>query len=827
MIEILDCEISGGIDAHGAIIEGDLQLNDCRVSGGLRLSEARIRGHFRAERAVFRSTRGAAIAAEGMCAAGWCMDNAQVNGRFDMNGAELSGQFNANRAVFENPGGDAIWAQSVRAGGWFMDGARVNGRFDLNSARIDGQFNASGARFENRGGCAVRAQEVEAAGWFMGNSTINGELDLNNAEIRSQVNLSGSKLRHARKNAVQAFNVRASSWIMTGAGVTGRFNINGAVIPGRFNADKAIFTNRGGDALSAFNARVGDWHMREATVSGVFDLHGAVIERQFNANGETAFLNAGGDAIVAIGAHAGGWLMKGVTVAGRLNLNGAVIDGEFNANELVLTDAQSDAINAEGVKAAGWQMRGAKIRGRIILNSATISRKFDVTGARLSAARREEALAAAYAIFGGGIFADNTEMVGEIHLACSEIRKTLRIQDSRIEGSFNRAVCLREAAVLGETSFRGSRFYGHIHANRATFEGRLSFRRATFVAASFARARGLIDRHSEKPSGAIEQERQERFRHHAIVLHEARIAGRLVMPSERPDGIIDLSRASCDTLEDFSDGWAPHLERGKSGHPERTEALGPDLSPVDIRHIVLDGFEYRHFEFPSGAANGNKDVAEARGHWLCGQPEGDLRTHFNPQPWRQAATVLRAMGYDEAAQKISIERRVRQRLADDMPVFNRLISRLLHFFADYGFNPWKTVCWSGISVVLCAAFYWTAGLYCAANSHCAADGAYLRVLAGDVDQNQPYPAFDPLVYSLDRFLPIPDLGMESYWRPNTKAELTYRRPDDAGRETREPDRKLKIGWLIYVVSMLEAFLGAILVAIAITGFTGLLTRDEK
>jgi hypothetical protein len=71
---------------------------------------------------------------------------------------------------------------------------------------------------------------------------------------------------------------------------------------------------------------------------------------------------------------------------------------------------------------------------------------------------------------------------------------------------------------------------------------------------------------------------------------------------------------------------------------------------------------------------------------------------------------------------------------------------------------------------------------------------------------QVYPRFDPLMYSLDVFLPLVDLGVEKYWRVNTGTRL---------------------GVALYYLSVLEGIIGAALLLLIVTGFTGLLTRDEK
>jgi hypothetical protein len=62
------------------------------------------------------------------------------------------------------------------------------------------------------------------------------------------------------------------------------------------------------------------------------------------------------------------------------------------------------------------------------------------------------------------------------------------------------------------------------------------------------------------------------------------------------------------------------------------------------------------------------------------------------------------------------------------------------------------------------------------------------------------------MYSLDVFLPFVDLGMEKYWRPKTTTWL---------------------GVVLYYLSVFEGLIGAFMISLVVTGFTGLLTRDER
>jgi hypothetical protein len=297
--------------------------------------------------------------------------------------------------------------------------------------------------------------------------------------------------------------------------------------------------------------------------------------------------------------------------------------------------------------------------------------------------------------------------------------------------------------------------------------------------------------------------------YHALDLSEATI-GHLVMPGTgetRARGIIDLSRARIGTFTDFKAAWPPKVDRvSRSCDGRPCDAKGRDAD-----HLVLDGFEYEHLDNPDGLPAGETGpVAEARYDWLHGQSRDDIFERLRPQPWRHLGKILSQQGYEDDARSIAIERRVAQRYAKGM----------LHRLADYGFNPWKTMRWSAVVVAVFALVYLCPAIDYGSQTHLlAADQtAFVRTVPADFvpgatsyEQSKQlaaevYPSFDPFMYSLDVFLPFVDLGMEKYWRANT---TTWS------------------GVLLYYLSVLEGIIGAVLISPVVTGFTGLLTRDER
>jgi hypothetical protein len=539
------------------------------------------------------------------------------------------------------------------------------------------------------------------------------------------------------------------------------------------------------------------------------DLSGGAVE------GELDLANAAADAPVRLrGLDLPGGVDLSRARIAHLDLTGAAV-AALVATEIAV---EGDVVLDRAAFAGPVRLEGASVRGRLTAYGARFERPdgvaIDAQGARFAAFLMRPDDAGQPTRIRGALNLFRAEIAGVLELRGVELAAASQVALSGVGLVASRVLIGRDSRIDGCVTFAGARIEGLL---------RISGLRLASAALARARAEDPLP----PPDGARHEFDDSALAHVALDLSEARV-GHLVLPDTpetRPRGIVDLSRARVGTFTDFAAAWPPPVERQARRCPSRA----CDEFARDADHLVLDGFEYEHLDNPDGAPPGQGGgpgrIAEVRRRWLHAQSRIDVFTHFRPQPWRQLAKVLAAEGYEDEAREIAIERRIALRFVDGAPAGRRVVSRLLHVLADYGFNPWKTVAWSLGLVALFALAYGAAAYGgCAERVPlCADQTAFVRVLAADyvpgvadaataeANLRRVYPAFDPLLYSFDVFLPLLDLGADRFWRPNEHWT-------PAG---------FPLGRALQWATALQQVLGALLVSLAVTGFTGLLTREER
>lgn len=239
-------------------------------------------------------------------------------------------------------------------------------------------------------------------------------------------------------------------------------------------------------------------------------------------------------------------------------------------------------------------------------------------------------------------------------------------------------------------------------------------------------------------------------------------AGSVSMRRARIGGDLDATGASFDWLGDASwdDSATLVLDRarirgalilrelrtpllGASFVDARVGTLSDDRSTWGER-LALDGFDYSRF------GEGAPLDSVFRTGWLERQEPAHLKAQFRMQPWRRLIRVLRRMGHEHRAGSIGLRRERWLRrigwVGAWAPPGLRWLPRsghvLLGLLAGHGYRPGRLLAWLAGVWLVCGGLYWAAG---------EPAGASLAAAATDS-------TLGPLAYSLDRLLPLVDLG---------------------------------------------------------------------
>jgi hypothetical protein len=781
-ISINDAVIEGALDLEGCSVDKPIIFLRCRftpVPGerqALGLRDARLK-----RIALYDCTVNGAIKADrAFIESALFLTTSTVNGLVRLRGASIGEALAMDSSKIENPSETAILADGLRLGGpWIMRGCVVSGETRFAGARIGGGLLWEDAQFRSPT-VAINADGAMGEGaWVLRRAQITGSVRARGLAVKAI-----DAQNAAIAAPAEAFNGRgadiASDFILDGAQIAGGILLGRARVGGELSARGAVIEGPGKDwALAAAGLTVDQGiNLAGGLLKGGLSLAGARVGQGILANDVT--IDGPGRAVEADVLHLGGnWIMRSGKIKGSIRFAGAQIDGQvaFTACEI---DGGGDlAIRADGAKIeGGWFMGRATIKGLVRLPAARLGNEMRLRATSIS-------------VTGGpAIFANGVTIARELVL----------------DGGFSStgAIALDHAQIDGTIDLAGSRI----------------------TSAKLVRGDAPLSNNHDAVLDA-------RYDELALSLVDAR-ADRLVMPeteADRPRGIVDLSRAHVGSYEDIAAAWPPP-----------PNAKGPDKRAMssdgrDIDHLILDGFIYEHLENPAGdpggdqpKAKGERNAARMRTRWLEGQSTADLDRHFKPQAWMQLARRLSAQGYQDEAREIAIARRRRQRKGASEGRLAKLQNWCLDVFALYGFNPWRTVIWMFVFVLSFSAIWSMASTGCE-RADCKDETVFIMALKGNFGQDDSrseanYPAFAPLAYSFDVFMPFVDFGFKGHWRPKLSYKPLAEIPAPQMIWRDQPTVTITLGSLLYGLYVFEMILGLVLTSLAVTGFTGLLNTEE-
>ena len=354
------------------------------------------------------------------------------------------------------------------------------------------------------------------------------------------------------------------------------------------------------------------------------------------------------------------------------------------------------------------------------------------------------------------------------------------------------AVRLLGAKIGGNLECSGGKFLGKDEDGDTLIADRLTTAGSVFLNDDFEAA-GTVRLLGAKIGGDLYCV-AGKFSGHGTAFHlqTAKVTGGFLwrdLPAP-PKGLVNLEAAEVGILVDDPKSWP---EKGR---------------------LILDGFRYGRI------AAGLTDYASRR-DWLERQRHVHLTSDFKPQPFEQLAQVLRKMGHTEDAKRIAMLKQRKQRWANLIrnpanPVrwFWFSMSLIFEAVVGFGYRPFRALLLAlgfiAIGYFVFDAAYEVRAMVPNNPSLLKSEWKAALLTANPYDSflsSVPdFQPFDPLVYSIDTFVPLVTLHQEKHWIPQ---------PD--GNESAWP--------LVRLYLWIHIAIGWIITALAAASLTGVVKKD--
>jgi sRNA-binding regulator protein Hfq len=519
------------------------------------------------------------------------------------------------------------------------------------------------------------------------------------------------------------------------------------------------------------------------SATGTVWLIGATIGGNLQCDNGT-FTNEGGDALLAQGAEVKGnvFFRNSFSATGRVWLVGATIGGDLDCSNSTFTNKCGYALVAEGTEIKGSVLLSNEFSatGQVSLLGASIGGHLECDNGTFIN-EDKDALVTQGAEIKGNIFLRNGfSATGRVSLSGASIGGHLDCDNGTFTNEGGDALLAQGAEIKG----------GVLLSNRFSATGRVSLLGAT------------IGGHLDCDNGTFTNEGGD-----ALLVQGAEIKGNVFLRNGfSATGTVSLVGAS---LEDGLD----------------LKAMGPGDMELDLRFATvsvlmdekdswpktgkldLDGFTYEKI------ANGSPVKGSERLDWIQRQ---NLKESFSPQPYEQAAYVLRASGYEQAATEVLIGKQEDLRQYGNLSRIGWFWNWFLGHTIAHGYKPHYALYWATGFIAAGTTLF---GLGYGQNPRLIspANVVPFEVTAATAPQlSEDYPKFNALVYSLDVFVPIVDFHQKSYWLPNA----------NRGAEIPLVVFKCQTGALLRWYFWLHIVAGWVLTSLWVAGFTGLVRQLE-
>ncbi len=718
--------IGDGVSAvRPAIFDGPVSFSGTRTVRDFSLPNARFRNEARAVD----------------------LTNMTIGGRLSLAGATFSGPaqftstivhllFTLDDAHFDNatsaPLFNLITVQSIMR----MVGTRFGAGVDLIGARLEDDLNA--ARMTAAGNVTLYRAFVGQTAAFNG-ATFDGELDISYATIGRTLNLSNAHLRHAVD--LRNTDIGGDSHFES-ATLAGNLDMNGGRTKGDLLFEK--LTVASGVQIDMTDYAVGrDLSLHAAVIGGSVDMQSADVRGAIIAD-EAKFTNP--DAKLSLNS---------VTAHGLVNLSDARFAGEVDFAALTtddlldLTDAEfSNAdkdLNWDWIRTAGnLVVRNAVVKGKLSVQLATIGRDIEASGAHFLGSavdflqlhvsgdvtfdKAEFAVPPTFtnAAVGGyfsmtGVVVRDSQPSREFSLNSIRVGRFINLDDVHVAGVLNMIKAeagtdiLIRRATIGDRALRMSRASskgnciveklksGGLDVSDGAFYN-LQVRDSNFVRPAeddLLLTRAAIERNLEL----------ENISARRVAAGGVRVSGTASLRAVRATSQLVLDNSYFDSLE---------LRNLRDWQP------GQNV-------VHLHAMTFREITTGNGAADSEQLVSLLDS------------AAYSPAAYAAFQQYYERQGMAAADRDVFVHFR-RRAAREEGTVFRRVWSAGLDVFVLFGKSPQRAFGYALIFVLL---------------------GTLIFERSRMSPQKPEFEAYhySPIWYSLDRLIPVADLGMKNVWAP--------------------------------------------------------------
>ncbi|MBV9998453.1 MAG: hypothetical protein JO015_04980 [Verrucomicrobia bacterium] len=778
-ISLSGVRIKGTLDLHGLQIPFPLQLVSCAFDGEIVLGHSQL-----------RSLNLSGSFVKGVEADGLHVEDGinlgsgfNVEGKVELTNSTVGSDLKCTAGKFLGAAdGTALDASSARVGGSvLLDNAQFEGAVIFNGATVSGIFQCDGGHFTDSKGNALNLDSIRIdRNLFLRGATFTGQVWLYNAAIGGNFECrEGTFANPDDGKALIASSARiGGNVLLTTAHFEGAVIFNGATVSGIFQCDGGHFTNAKGYALNLDSIR---------------------IDRNL--------------------------FLRGATFAGQVWLYNAAIGGNFECSKGIFTGSKDGALDASSAKIGSNVSLGrTQFNGTVEFVGVTIGGDLECIAATFASNPEDgRALIARSARIGGSVVLVAAHFEGAVNFIDATVSGIFQCDRGQFKSAKDNALGLDSIRIDRNLFLRGARFNGRVWLYNADIGGNFECSKGIFIGSED----GALDASSAKIGGNVLLN-QDLVMRGTVRLQGATIGGDLVCEGGKffKDGT-NVGALEADSVrimgsvflrDHFTAEGNVSFKNGRIGHNfmlegvDQREKLTLDLQFAKVGtflndrqswpqkgNLLLHGFVYDVID-----AKARPDDARNQVQWLHRQ-----RDQFLSQPYEQLAATLRGMGLHEEAVYVMIAKNRDAGRHSNGP-WNWFWYHTLGKLICYGYRPWRALLLSIVIVIIGAGLF-KIGYHKRIVMPTAGDAYYAD--SDETELKERYPKFNALIYSLETFVPLVKLGMESHWIPNAN---------------RSSDLHLSRVVLHLNGSMLRCYLwlhiiaGWILTTLWVGGFTGLL-----